>query len=56
MLSFGFQQYEMEKEFEKHQKIESLKDETQKKEYMDKIKEEEEAKKQHKPVIYVVKT
>lgn len=39
----------MQKEFEKHQKIESM-DETQKKEYMDQVKKEEEAIKHHQPV------
>lgn len=40
----------MQKEFEKHQKLESL-DETQKKEYMEKMQQEENAKKHHQPVI-----
>lgn len=39
----------MQKEFEKHQKLETL-DEAQKKEYMEKLKQEEEAKKHHQPV------
>lgn len=39
----------MQKEFEKHQKLETL-DETQKKEFEQKIHEEEEAKKHHQPV------
>ncbi|XP_032526773.2 nucleobindin-2-like [Danaus plexippus] len=44
-----FKEYEMQKEFEKHQRIEAL-DEAHKKEYMDKLKQEEEAKKHHKPL------
>lgn len=39
----------MQKEFEKHQKLETL-DETQKKEYLENIQKEENAKKQHQPV------
>lgn len=39
----------MQKKFDEHQKVESM-DDTQKKEYMDKIKQEEEAIKHHKPV------
>lgn len=41
----------MQKEFEKHQEMESM-DETHKKEYMEKMKQEEEAKKHHAPVLY----
>ncbi|XP_050683234.1 nucleobindin-2 isoform X2 [Leptidea sinapis] len=44
-----FKEYEMQKEFEKHQKLEAL-DEAKKKEYMEKMKAEEEAKKHHKPI------
>lgn len=39
----------MQKEFEKQQKIEHL-DDQQKKEFEEKLKQEEEAKKHHKPV------
>lgn len=39
----------MQKEFEKQQKIEHL-DDQQKKEFEQKLKQEEEAKKHHKPV------
>lgn len=45
----------MQKEFDKHQKLENM-DETQKKEYMDKMKQEEEAKKHHQPVNYLYLT
>lgn len=41
----------MQKEYEKKQKLESM-EETRKKEYMEKLKEEENAKKHHQPVIY----
>lgn len=43
----------MQKEFEKHQKLEAM-DEAHKKEYMEAMKKEEEAKKHHQPVIYYV--
>lgn len=41
----------MQKEFEKHQKMEAM-DETQKKEFEETLKKEEEAKKHHQPVVY----
>ncbi|KAM3968623.1 nucleobindin 1 isoform 2-T2 [Aphomia sociella] len=44
-----FKEYEMQKEFEKHQKLEGM-DETQKKEYNDKVKVEENAIKHHQPL------
>ncbi|XP_013179245.1 PREDICTED: nucleobindin-2 isoform X1 [Papilio xuthus] len=48
-----FKKYEMEKEFEKHQKLEAM-DETNKKEYMEKIKQEEDARKHHQPLHHPV--
>lgn len=39
----------MQKEFEKHQKLDHM-DETQKKEYQHKLDEEKKAKKHHEPV------
>lgn len=39
----------MQKEFDKHQKMETM-DEAQKKEFQKKIESEEEKKKHHKPV------
>lgn len=40
----------MQKEFEKQQQLEAM-EEAKKKEYMEKLKQEENAKKHHKPVI-----
>lgn len=41
----------MQKKFEEHQKVEGM-EEAQKKEYLEKVKQEEEAIKHHKPVSY----
>ncbi|KAJ0183992.1 hypothetical protein K1T71_000415 [Dendrolimus kikuchii] len=44
-----FKEYEMQKEFEKHQKLDAM-DDTQKKEFEETLKKEEEAKKHHQPL------